>query len=85
MTRDETVVAQIEALVAEEQKLRRSQPVDAAEPAALEADRRRVREIEVDLDRCWDLLRQRRAREEFGQDPDAAIVRDEETVEHYLQ
>lgn len=85
MTTDETVAARIEALVAEEQKLRRSQQVDAAEPAAFEADRRRVREIEVDLDRCWDLLRQRRAREEFGQDPDAAIVRDEETVEDYLQ
>jgi hypothetical protein len=41
--------------------------------------------VEVELDRCWDLLRQRRAREEFGQDPDDAQVRDADTVERYWQ
>jgi hypothetical protein len=39
----------------------------------------------VELDRCWDLLRQRRARRAAGQDPDEAEVRDESTVERYLQ
>jgi hypothetical protein len=39
----------------------------------------------VELDRCWDLLRQRRARREFHENPDDASVRDETTVEGYLQ
>ena len=85
MTTDETVAARIEDLVAEEQQLRRARPTQPAEVAAFEADKRRLREVEVELDRCWDLLRQRRAREEFNQDPNVATVRDEETVEHYLQ
>jgi hypothetical protein len=41
--------------------------------------------INVQLDRLWDLLRQRRAREEFGQDPDTTHERSAETVEKYLQ
>ena len=41
--------------------------------------------LEANLDQCWDLLRQRRARREFGQDPSAAAARDESTVEHYQQ
>ncbi len=48
-------------------------------------DRRRLGEVKVALDRCWDLLRQRRALEEFGLDPDAARPRSENTVEHYQQ
>ena len=39
--------------------------------------------LEVDLDQCWDLLHQRRARREFGGDPDEARVRPPEVVEHY--
>ena len=46
---------------------------------------RRLEQVKVELDRCWDLLRQRRAREEFGQDPDQAVARDSDTVERYLQ
>ena len=42
-----------------------------------------LRALEVQLDRCWDLLRQRRARREFGEDPGAAQVRDVSTVENY--
>ena len=49
------------------------------------ADADRLRDIEVMLDQCWDLLRQRRAKREFGADPDDAHVRDPETVEHYEQ
>jgi hypothetical protein len=39
----------------------------------------------VQLDQCWDLLRQRRARRAAGQDPDAAAVRPADVVEHYQQ
>jgi hypothetical protein len=45
----------------------------------------RMRALEVTLDQCWDLLRQRRARREFGADPDEAHVRSAEVVEHYKQ
>jgi hypothetical protein len=45
----------------------------------------RLKEVEVALDQCWDLLRQRRARRNAGQDPDAAEVRPETVVEHYKQ
>jgi hypothetical protein len=41
--------------------------------------------VKVALDKCWDLLRQRRAYEEHALDPDAARVRDDSTVENYLQ
>ena len=50
-----------------------------------DADQRRLRELEVQLDQCWDLLRQRRARRHAGQDPDAAEARDEGVVEGYQQ
>jgi len=45
----------------------------------------RLREVEVSLDQCWDLLRQRRAHREFGQNPDEATVRPAVVVEHYQQ
>jgi hypothetical protein len=45
----------------------------------------RLRSMEVALDQCWDLLRQRRARRSAGQDPDAAAVRPEDVVEGYRQ
>jgi hypothetical protein len=48
-------------------------------------DRKRLDEISVRLDQYWDLLRQRRARRDAGQDPDVADVRSEEVVEHYQQ
>jgi uncharacterized protein DUF2630 len=46
---------------------------------------RRMRSIEVELDQCWDLLRQRRARRAAGSDPDDASVRPENVVERYRQ
>jgi hypothetical protein len=82
---DETIANRIENLVAEEQTLRRREAADSSDAERLDDDQRRLRDIEVELDRCWDLLRQRRAREEFGQDPDEAEVRDADTVERYLQ
>lgn len=82
---DESIAARIESLVAEEHKLRRSEERGRDGEAQLEDDQRRLRAVEVELDRCWDLLRQRRAREEFGQDPEDAQARDSDTVERYLQ
>ncbi len=78
---DEQVQDHIEQLVAEEHALLArsgTQGLDAA-------DHERLAAVRVELDRYWDLLRQRRAHEEFGQDPDDASLRDEETVEHYEQ
>jgi hypothetical protein len=82
---DESIAGRIESLVAEEHKLRRREASDNADPEALGADQGRLEAVQIELDRCWDLLRQRRAREEFGQDPDEAQVRDADTVERYLQ
>jgi hypothetical protein len=50
-----------------------------------DSQRKRRRELEEFLDQCWDLLRQRRAKRTAGLDPEAASVRDVETVEHYDQ
>jgi hypothetical protein len=76
------VLDRIQRLAHEEHALyeRRAggEPLDAQE-------QRRLRDLEVSLDRCWDLLRQRRARREFGDDPSGARVRDESTVEGYQQ
>ena len=82
---DESITARIERLVAEEHKLRQREEGDRKDEEQLESDQERLRAVEVELDRCWDLLRQRRAREEFGQDPDDAQVRDADTVARYLQ
>jgi hypothetical protein len=49
------------------------------------ADQERLRALEVALDQCWDLLRQRRARRAAGADPDDAAVRPESVVEGYRQ
>jgi hypothetical protein len=78
---DSTVLGNIEGLVDEEQSLLRS-----GEGGGLDPDQhQRLEAVRVELDRCWDLLRQRRAREEAGQDPDQVETRDAGTVENYLQ
>ena len=82
---DETIADRIERLVDEEHALRGREQHDSTDPDALEDDRARLRQVEVELDRCWDLLRQRRARRSAGQDPDEAQARDEQTVERYQQ
>jgi hypothetical protein len=82
---DESIAARIERLVREEQDLRRREQKDSPDADALAGDRERLRRVEVELDRCWDLLRQRRAREEFGLDPDEAEARSADTVERYKQ
>ena len=50
---------------------------------SVEEENERLRSIEVELDQCWDLLRQRRAKREFGDNPADAQVRDAATVESY--
>jgi len=82
---DESIAARIERLVTEEQDLRRREQQDSPDAVALGKDRERLRAVEVELDRCWDVLRQRRAREEFGLDPDDASARRADTVEGYEQ
>ena len=72
---DSAIHDSIEQLVAEEHELWDRE----AGGRATDADRQRL------SDRCWDLLRQRRALEEFGLNPDAASPRSEETVERYQQ
>ncbi|MDB5943228.1 MAG: hypothetical protein JWQ13_2794 [Ramlibacter sp.] len=72
---DKTILEHITELVHEEQRLR-NEGTKAVDPT-------RMRAIEEELDQCWDLLRQRRARREFGEDPEQAEVRDPRTVENY--
>jgi hypothetical protein len=82
---DQSIADRIEQLVAEEHKLRQREQTDSDDVSALESDRDRLQAVEVELDRCWDLLRQRRALRSAGGDPDDAEVRDADTVERYRQ
>jgi hypothetical protein len=78
---DDDVVRRINELADEEHRLH---DLHEGGPAS-EDDRARLKEIELALDQCWDLLRQRRARREAGEDPAGAEVRSETVVENYLQ
>jgi hypothetical protein len=82
---DAQILNHIEALVGEEQTLEQQEVRDASNDESLAADRQRLERISIELDRCWDLLRQRRARRAAGQDPDEAHARGPDTVERYLQ
>ena len=79
--KDAQIHGTIEQLVAEEHELWERESAGAAS----DADRQRLRELQVLLDQCWDLLRQRRALSEAGRDPDDAGVRAPEVVERYQQ
>ncbi len=79
---DPEILQRIHDLVSAEHRIRsdaRSGQLDA------ESESAEIRRLEETLDQCWDLLRQRRARREFGQDVEAAEVRDPEVVERYQQ
>jgi Protein of unknown function (DUF2630) len=82
---DKSIASTIERLVAEEHQLRGREAADSSNEEALGADKERLQAVEVELDRCWDLLRQRRALRDAGADPELAEARDAETVERYLQ
>jgi hypothetical protein len=75
---DDDILVRIRELVAEEHQL-----AGDGESAAERQERRR--EIEAALDQCWDLLRQRQAKREFGEDAGAAQARPIDEVENYLQ
>jgi hypothetical protein len=79
---DDDVLANIQQLADEEHALYERHR--AGTPLS-DDEHRRMNELQVRLDQCWDLLRQRRARREFGEDPAAARARDESTVEGYQQ
>ena len=76
------ILSQISDLVEQEHALR-----SAHQRGELTGDdeRARLTALEGALDQCWDLLRQRRARQEFGQDTDDVAMRSVEQVEKYLQ
>lgn len=76
---DTSIIQQIGRLVDEKHELTRT----SGGLTPTQTDRRR--EIEVELDQCWDLLRQRRAIRSAGGDPAAAAVRSANVVEHYRQ
>ncbi len=78
---DAQIVKRIDALVDEEHRLEASHEGEGLS----EADRDRLKDVEVQLDQCWDLLRQRRARRNAGQDPDDAESRAPGVVEGYRQ
>jgi hypothetical protein len=79
---DKEIMAQIGDLIQTEHKLR--QQLAAGELSGME-ERDRLRSAEEALDQCWDLLRQRRARREYGENPDQAMARPVSEVEGYQQ
>jgi hypothetical protein len=78
---DTNVAGHIEALVAEEHRLLSHAASAGPDPK----QHARLEKIKVELDQYWDLLRQRRAREEFGLDPDFVDKRKISTVENFEQ
>jgi hypothetical protein len=79
---DEDILVAVSRLVTEEHELRSRVQGGSVTPAD---EQERLTRLEQSLDQCWDLLRQRRARREAGQDPDDAQVRDVREVEGYRQ
>jgi hypothetical protein len=77
---DQDLIDRINELAHEEHTLFEKESHGEASPE----DRDRLKRLEVTLDQCWDLLHQRRARRAAGLDPDQASVRDERTVEGYV-
>jgi Protein of unknown function (DUF2630) len=77
---DQQILQKIETLVNEERELR-----EHPENQLGDDQRARLERLEIALDQCWDLLRQRRALREFGEDPEQAHTRDATTVERYEQ
>jgi len=81
MVDDSSIQHRITSLIDEEHQLR-----SALQDGSITVDEEhaRLRRLEIELDQCWDLLRQRRAKREFGENPDEAQVRPEGTVEGYV-
>ncbi|HET8988146.1 MAG TPA: DUF2630 family protein [Humibacillus sp.] len=81
MADDISIQHRITSLIDEEHRLRGALQTGSI---SVDEEHARLRVLEVELDQCWDLLRQRRAKREFGDNPDEAQVRSERTVEGYL-
>ncbi|MFC0625484.1 DUF2630 family protein [Kribbella deserti] len=81
MTEDGSIFQRIDELVGEEHALRAKL---AAREITAEEEHARLKTLAAELDRCWDLLRQRRAKREYGEDPTTAQPRPTEVVEKYL-
>ena len=79
---DKILLSRINELVTEEERLLES---SRGTEGLSDTDDARLKAVEVALDQCWDLLRQRRARRNAGEDPSGATARDANTVEHYKQ
>jgi hypothetical protein len=79
---DSEILKHITELVDEEHELTN---LAEQERGMTEEEHARLRSLEISLDQCWDLLRQRRARRAAGLNPDEAQPRDPQIVEHYLQ
>jgi hypothetical protein len=79
---EQQILDQVRSLVDQEHELRTR--VQDGELAP-EEEQQQLRRLERALDQCWDLLRQRRARQDAGQDPDEAVVRPADEVEDYQQ
>ena len=79
---DTEILAHIDDLIQTEHTLREQL---ASGQLTSTREREELRAAEEALDQCWDLLRQRRARREFGEDPGAADVRPVSEVENYQQ
>jgi hypothetical protein len=79
---DTDILTRVRQLVDEEHELRAGRQGGGLSE---DEEQERLRVVEESLDQCWDLLRQRRARREFGDDPDGANPRPVQEVEHYLQ
>jgi Protein of unknown function (DUF2630) len=79
---DTQILRQIDELVSEEHELRGKV---ASGEVSTRTEQERLRALEEALDQCWDLLRQRRARREFGENPDGVQARPVSEVEGYLQ
>lgn len=79
---DKDILSRISGLIETEHELR-TQLADGE--LSSEQERERLRSAEEALDQCWDLLRQRRARREYGENPDAAAARPAAEVEGYQQ
>jgi Rad3-related DNA helicase len=78
---DQDIIGRIDQLIDEERQLRSR----AVGQGLSDADRDRLDQLERHLDQCWDLLRQRRARAEFDEDPEQARARPSDQVESYRQ
>jgi hypothetical protein len=79
---EQDILARIKDLVGREHQLRAKAEAGELDPAT---ERAQLADLEVMLDQCWDLLRQRRARADQGTDPDQAQVNPAKQVEGYLQ